>query len=346
MKRLKKSLPSSDSTLRSKGAFSPFARAFLRRVQNAAHTARLWESEKSFIVGVSGGPDSLCLLDVFVALAEKQQFRLHIAHVNYRLRGDESDLDEALVRERAAAYGIPCTVLRPKKTAKGNLEEALREQRYAFFERLRKKLGYDLVAVAHHEDDQAETVLLRLLRGSGLRGLSAMLPRNGWIVRPLLSMSRQDILRYLKDQKLPYREDESNTDQRFMRNRIRHELIPFIERGFQPNVRKVLARSASVIASDYSFIKTAHHQALKMAHASGKTVFSRDEAVTLPRALLARELRTLFVKFSGGKAPEKGIVDEWMKVLRSEKKKSQTVTTRGLKLERKGDRVTLLKSDR
>lgn len=264
--------------------------------------------------------------------------------MNYRLRGQESDRDEALVRERAAVYGIPCTVFRPKAGRKGNLEEILRDERYAFFERLRKKLGYDLVAVAHNEDDQAETVLFRLLRGAGLEGLSAMLPRNGYIVRPLLSMSRQDILRYLDEQKLSYREDESNKDRRFMRNRIRHGLIPFIERDFQPNIRKVLARSASVFATDYQLLATSPKRMTISRLEPGKAVFSRREALAVPQPLLTRELRTLFKEFSGGKAPEKGIIDEWMKALQSEKKKTQTVTMRGLKLERKGDRVTLLNS--
>lgn len=304
----------------------------------------MWKPGEGLIIGVSGGPDSLCLLDVLAALAEKQAFQLHIAHVNYRLRGAASDLDEVLVRERAAAYDIPCTVFRPKKTVKGNLEETLRDERYAFFERLRKKLGYGRVAVAHHEDDQAETVLLRLLRGAGLQGLAAMRSQSGAIIRPLLSMSRQDILQYLEERGLPYREDESNGDRRFMRNRIRHELIPLLERDFQPNIRKVLARSAAVIASDYELANKTSQGALTLAWKAGKVAFSRSEALALPPALLLRELRALFAVFSDGKMPEKGVMDEWLKALRSEKKKTQSVTVRGLKLERKGDTVTLLNS--
>ncbi len=157
-------------------------------------------------------------------------------------------------------------------------------------------------------------------------------------------MSRQDILQYLEERGLPYREDESNGDRRFMRNRIRHELIPLLERDFQPNIRKVLARSAAVIASDYELANKTSQGALTLAWKAGKVAFSRSEALALPPALLLRELRALFAVFSDGKMPEKGVMDEWLKALRSEKKKTQSVTVRGLKLERKGDTVTLLNS--
>jgi tRNA(Ile)-lysidine synthase len=318
----------------------------LKRVQNTNALLRLWSSEKRFVIAVSGGPDSLCLLDVFLLLSRKYRFDLHVAHVNYRLRGIASDRDETLVRERSALYGLPCTVFHPNKPVRGNLEEMLREQRYAFFERLRKRLGYDLVAVAHNEDDQAETLLLRLLRGSGLRGLSAMRARNERIIRPLLATSREDILHYLAERGLSYREDESNTDRQFLRNRIRHELIPLLERDFQPQAKKVLARTAATLAEEFALLENTSPATLQVEYLSNAALFSRAEAVALPAAILVRELRELFRVFSPGKSPEKGSIDEWVKALRSEKKKSQLVKARGLKLERKGDRVTLLKSDR
>lgn len=346
MKRSRRSPKLSGGTHPSpKGALTPFTRGFLRRVQNTNSLLRLWSHEKSFIVAVSGGPDSLCLLDVFSALSEKHGLKLHVAHVNYRLRGVASDQDEALVRERAAAYGLAITVFRPKKPAKGNLEEGLRDARYAFFERLRKKLGYDLIAVAHNEDDQAETLLLRLLRGAGLQGLSAMRAKSGAIIRPLLATSRQDILQYLRERRISYREDESNADRRFMRNRIRHELIPLLERDFQPRARKVLARTAATLAEEYALLESAAPAVLNIKINGRKASFSRAEAAELSPLALTRELRRLFVAFSPGKPPEKGGMDEWVKVIRSGKGKTQRVTLRGLKLERKGDKVTLLNSE-
>ena len=327
-----------------KDALTPFTRGFLRRVQNTNSLLRLWSDEKSFIIGVSGGPDSLCLLDVFRLLSEKHGFKLHIAHVNYRLRGAASDQDEALVRERAAKHNLPITVFRPKQPSKGNLEESLREERYAFFERLRQKLGYDLIVVAHNEDDQAETLLLRLLRGAGLQGLSAMRAKSGTVIRPLLTMSRQDILQYLHERDISYREDGSNADRRFMRNRIRHELIPLLERDFQARAKKVLARAAATLAEEYALLESAAPAVLDIKTSGRKVSFSRAEAVALPPLVLARELRRLFAAFSLGKPPEKGVVDEWMKAIRSGKGKVQRVDLRGLKLERKGDTVTLLNS--
>lgn len=337
MKRSKRSQTSSGSTRTSK-PLPAFCRAFVKRVQNSAFQQGLWNGGEKCIVAVSGGPDSLCLLDIFAYLGKKYRFSLHVAHVNYGLRGAASDLDEALVREQAGRYGIPVSVFRPKRTRRGNLEERLREERYAFFERLRKKLGYDVVAVGHHEDDQAETVLLRLLRGAGLEGLSAMRAKSGRVIRPLLAVSRLGILRYLKERGIKYREDESNLDRRFLRNRVRHELIPLLERDFQPNIRKVLARTASTIASDYDSFAAADRDFFGKAG-----TFSRWEALAMPESELARALRGR-IKALSGKAPAKGTVDECLKALKSTKKKPQTVVFGGLKLERKDDRVTLLKS--
>jgi tRNA(Ile)-lysidine synthase len=260
--------------------------------------------------------------------------------VNYRLRGKESDLDEALVRERAAAYGLELSVLRPKKPSLSNLEEQLRDIRYRFFEKVRAKQKASYIAVAHHRDDQAETFLLRLLRGSGLSGLSAMRPKSGHVVRPLIEMTRAEILRYLEERHLAFRTDESNTDTIFLRNRLRHELLPLLEREYQPNIRQTLADTAALLAEDYALFEQV---SLLQPKKDGKAMrFSAKSLLSLPEPLLRHQLRLFFRPLFGGKFPPKSVIDEILKLLKSTKNKPQRYTSAGLKIERKGDTVTLL----
>lgn len=312
----------------------------MKRVQNTVATHQLWSHKESFIVAVSGGPDSLCLLDILFLLSKKYDFALHVVHVNYSLRGKDSALDEALVKKQAAAYGLTLSVLRPKKMSSANLEEKLRDCRYQFFEKIRKQKKATLIAIAHHQDDQAETFLLRLLRGSGMRGLSAMRPKSGFVVRPLINTSRADILRYLKERSIPYRLDTSNDDPRFLRNRLRNEFIPLIEKEYQPKIKKVLADTAAILATDYAFLETLPTPILEETR--GVLQFSAAALITLPEALLKRELRTLLRPAFQEKSPPKGLIDEVLKVIRSTKNKHQSLTFRGLKIERKGDTVRLL----
>lgn len=316
-----------------------FVRSFLKRVLNTVAQYQLWNSKDSFIIAVSGGPDSLCLLDVLYLLSQKLHFSLHVAHVNYRLRGNDSELDEALVRERVALYDLPLSVLHPKITHSTNLEEKLRDIRYRFFEKVRLEQNATLIAVAHHEDDQAETFLLRLLRGSGTLGLSSMQPKRDRVVRPLLKQSRADILRYLNERGIPYRTDQSNSDPTFLRNRIRHELIPLLSRNYQPNITSTLAQTASLLAADSTFIEeiAAHHSRTLLQGTS----ISVTTLLKFPETLLTHMWRDL-IKKETGEFPSRGIITEIIKVLKSPKGKTQKVTFQGLKIVRKGDTVTLL----
>lgn len=319
---------------------TPFVRAFLKRVQNTVAKHRLWSKEESFIIGVSGGPDSLCLLDVFYLLSQKYDFVLHVAHVNYGLRGKNADLDETLVRERVAQYGLTLSVLHPKKIPKTNLEERLRDIRYRFFEKVRAQKKAALIAVAHHQDDQAETFLLRLLRGSGMRGLSAMQPKNGAIIRPLINTTRADILRYLKERQLSYRTDESNHASVFLRNRLRNQLIPLIEKEYQPKIKQILAETAMLLAADYQFFE----KQFSLPHTVSGTdlLFSVRTLQQFDEAHLRSQFRLLIQPIYKKKAPPKSVTDELLKVIWSTKNKSQRLTFHGLKVERKGDTVRLL----
>lgn len=340
MKPLRKRQTSSNIILsRSSSVTSPFVRVFLKRVQNTVATHSLWGKKESFIVAVSGGADSLCLLDILYLLSQKHGHILHVAHVNYRLRDKDSDLDEALIKKHVAAYGLTLSVLHPKKTSPSNLEEKLRDLRYRFFEKMRSKKNASLIAVAHHQDDQAETFLLRLLRGSGMQGLSAMLPKNNVVVRPLLDMSRDDILRYMKERALPYRTDRSNRDSKFLRNKVRHSLIPLLEREYQPQVKKILADTATLLAAEYALLE----QQFSLPHlvVSGNLVFSTETLQHFGETYLRQQFR-LLLRPAYKNSPPKGVIDEILKLLKSTKNKHHRIAFHGLKIERKGDTVTLL----
>jgi tRNA(Ile)-lysidine synthase len=319
---------------------TPFVRRFLKRVQNTVAKHQLWGPKESFIIAVSGGPDSLCLLDLLFLLSQKYDFTLHIVHVNYQLRDRDSDSDEELVRESATRYHIPLTVFHPKKTSRSNLEEKLRDIRYRLFEQVRTKKNATLIAVAHHEDDQAETFLLRLLRGSGMLGLSAMRPKNNFVIRPLIEMSRADILRYLKERDIPYRVDESNGDPTFLRNQLRRTLIPFIEERYQSNIKKILADTASLLATDYALLESL--PSFSSTNKSGIIEFSVANFQKLPESLARHELRLLLKPYYGEKSPPKGVLDEVQKLINSTKNKHQILKLPGLKIERKGAIVRLL----
>ncbi len=182
------------------------------------------------ILALSGGIDSMVLADLLL----KAKVEFVAAHCNFHLRGDESDGDDWFVRKFAEKRGIQCFVNHfetERYAAKHGLsiEMAARDLRYGWFERLRQQLGYDKIAVAHHADDQAETFFINLLRGAGLRGLKGMQPQNGVIIRPLLWASREQIRKYAVENHIVWREDHTNVESVYLRNRIRNQLLPVFD---------------------------------------------------------------------------------------------------------------------
>lgn len=201
------------------------------------------------ILGISGGADSVALLDLLVNM-DALQLHLIVAHVNHCLRGSESDEDEAFTANLAKQYGLQfenCRIdIRALMTKTGaSLEEAARNARYDFFAALRIKYDAKAIVTAHHSDDQAETFLLHLLRGAGSRGLACMpFKDNRSVIRPLLEISRKELLKHLYLRKLHWQEDSSNNDTTLLRNRIRHKLLPLLE-TYNPMLRKQLIITAS-----------------------------------------------------------------------------------------------------
>ncbi len=202
------------------------------------------------ILALSGGIDSMVLADLLL----KTKVEFVAAHCNFHLRGEESDGDERFVREFAEKNGVRCFVryFETEKYAAEqgiSIEMAARDLRYAWFEQLRQQLGYDKIAVAHHADDQAETFFINLLRGAGLRGLKGMLPQNGVIIRPLLWASREQIHQYAVENQIAWREDHTNAESVYLRNRIRNQLLPVFDE-LQKDAREGLYKSLEHLSAE------------------------------------------------------------------------------------------------
>lgn len=196
----------------------------------------------------------MVLLHLFVAVRERLGVDLAVAHLDHGLRGRRGERDREMVRRSSRALGLRCHVARVnvkrRATLQGeSIEEAGRHARYGFFDRLAVRYGYDHVCTAHHADDQSETVLARLVKGAGWRGLAGIRETRGLYVRPLLGFRRAELSAYASDRQVRFREDHTNRDTRYFRNRIRHDLLPLLRRRFDPKIDRHLEQIAR-IASD------------------------------------------------------------------------------------------------
>jgi tRNA(Ile)-lysidine synthase len=311
-------------------------RNLVKTIQNTIFQQQLFGRGAKIVVGVSGGPDSVCLLDVLAKIAPKADLELIIAHVNYGLRGKDSEKDQEFVARLAEKYKLITYGLQPA-IGKNSSENELRNIRYDFFEEVRKENNFDFIAVAHNADDQAETFLMRVIRGSGLQGLSGMKYKNNFIIRPLLGISRKEILEYLKKNNLSYRTDKTNSQNLFFRNKVRNNLIPYLEKNYNPTVRKTISDAVTSIADDYSFLEDYGQQLIgKHKELSVKNLLALHPA-------LQRRVLLLYIRRQQGnlKDIESAHIEEALKALRSTKGKNQVVVFKGLKLVRKGDKVII-----
>jgi tRNA(Ile)-lysidine synthase len=277
----------------------------LRQISHFIRANNLFSTGDTVVVAVSGGADSVALLDILVSLRDLS-LQLVVAHLNHMLRGDESDGDEEFVRNLARSYGLPFVARRVdvEEVARRegrSLEDAGRSARYAFFDEEATRQGAGSVALAHHADDQAETVLLRLLRGAGGSGLCAMAPRTaGRYVRPLLGVGRIEIEEYLRTRRIGWRDDSSNWDGRFLRNRVRNELIPYLA-CYNPAISERLAATAEALAADEEFLDAATEIAFARhaVHSAGRVTLCVPGARSELRGIRLRLYRRAILKAKG-----------------------------------------------
>lgn len=296
----------------------------LARIRRTIEREHLAPNGARALVALSGGADSVALLFLLRDLAAAGELTLAgAAHLNHQLRGTDADADEAFCGGLCERIAVPfiserADVAALARAQKRSVEDAARAVRYAFLERAADRMGADVIAVAHTRDDQAETFLLRLLRGAGTRGLAGIFPRRGRIVRPLLDVDRADVREYLARLGEPFREDVSNADVDIARNRVRHELLPFLQARFTPGIIDVLAREATLARHDDEFLQ---EQAIELARrivldedgsgpqasgfgrqASGVRMrLDVDALRSAPRALSTRVAHAALTRVGGGR---------------------------------------------
>lgn len=205
------------------------------------------------LIGVSGGPDSVTLLNVLLSFKKRYNLSFFIAHFNHMLRGKESDEDVNFVKNLAQELGLTfevksCNLIKIARKERLTLEEAARKYRYKFYLETTKKFKANKIALGHNADDQVETILMRFLRGSGLEGLMGIPPVRGKIIRPLIDCSREEIEEYCKENKIRYRLDSSNKEVVYFRNKIRLELLPLLSKGYNKNVKDIMLRLRIIIS--------------------------------------------------------------------------------------------------
>lgn len=260
-------------------------------VEEALRAGRRPRPGETVVVGLSGGADSVALLDVTATLGARDGFGVVAGHLDHGLRPASAE-DAAFCARLCRCLGVPLETARAdvrgrSRREKGGIEEAARRERYAFLRAVKGRHGAVAIAVAHTRDDQAETFLLHLLRGAGSAGLGAMRPVSGDVVRPMLEASRRDVSAHLQARGLDWREDETNADRSLLRNRARHELLPYLERRFNPKVREALARAAAVLADEAAVLA---EEGDSLVAGAGE----RDgDAVLLDRAALASVSRAV-----------------------------------------------------
>ena len=253
------------------------------------------------VVGLSGGPDSVCLLHVLRVISDTLPLHLEAAHLHHGLRGASADADEAFVRELCAALGVPLAVRRVDVGALAaatgrSVETCGRDERYAFLRETAGPGGF--VAVAHHRGDQAETVLMNLCRGAGLDGLQGMRPVSSDLLRPLLRTSRADILAYLDRHALAFRTDPTNLEPGATRTRVRLEVMPRLDAAFDGDVSERIASAADLLADDAALLDRLAVDALAaMRRSDGDVPCARLRLE--PRPLASRIVRRLYAEARG-----------------------------------------------
>lgn len=233
---------------------------FIQTVEKTIAAYGMLQPKDSVVIGVSGGPDSVALLHVLFLIAPRLSLKLGVAHLNHCLRHDDSDKDAQFVETLAKAYDLTCYTHKVDVRKYGienklSLEEAGRRVRYTFLNEVANTKQYNKIAVGHHSDDNAELILMNIFRGSGTQGLSGIPPVRGHkIIRPLIELNRPQIIEFLNQNKLKYVSDASNTDTKYLRNRVRHELIPWLESSYNPKISETLNRLSSILRSEEEWI--------------------------------------------------------------------------------------------
>ena len=254
------------------------------------------------LAAVSGGMDSIALAYILISLRQELKFNLAIANFNHQLRPEaeeEARFVADFAKENQITYFLGGADI-ASLANKGNLQEIARQQRYAYLRKVASKLQADSIAVAHHSNDQAETVLMHILRGSGLSGIAAMSPGKNDLIRPLLFASRADIAEFVALHNLPYREDASNASTKYLRNKIRHQLMPTLEE-YNPNIQDTLTSTADICRAEDELLDDLAENSLAELWLNETSALEKQGFDQLPRALQRRVVRKAYTMIMGEK---------------------------------------------
>jgi tRNA(Ile)-lysidine synthase len=273
--------------------------ALLHKIQGTIDRHRMLAAGDIVVLAVSGGIDSMAMFHLLLRLRTRYHISLHVAHLNHDLRGTESAEAANFVRRQCETHQIPVTITTAEgRTLRdrgvGSLQAAARDLRYRCLEQVADEQGATRIALGHHRNDQAETVLMNLLRGSGVRGLGGIPPVRGRIIRPLIDCSREEIERYVRQQGIPYVEDSSNQVLLYSRNRIRLELLPELAKRYNPRVVHAMANAATILEAEDALLNAMAEKELRavlISRSPEELVLSIPRMATLPSALRWRIIR-------------------------------------------------------
>ena len=288
----------------------------IEKVKETIKKYNLIDKDEKILVGVSGGPDSIAL----VTILHKLGYNLCVAHINHGLR-ENAILDEEYVLEYCKKINIPCFIKKAnlnENSENMSIEEAGRKIRYDFFNEILMQENCTKIATAHNSNDNAETIIMNMIRGSGLSGLKGIEPKRNNIIRPLIKISRKEIIKYCEENQITPRHDESNDETIFTRNKVRLELIPYIEKNINSNVINNINRMSEIISDEEKFISNQTEKAYKeiiLKETNEKLVCNLKIFNKLDIVLKRRIILKLIIKILGNaKDIEKVHVDDIVKL--------------------------------
>jgi tRNA(Ile)-lysidine synthase len=280
--------------------------SFLKRIEQVLKD--LIAPGDKVLVGVSGGADSIALLHVLHWFSRIQNYSLIVVHINHMARGKDSDADAGFVESVAEKLKLPFYLKKidvgiERLQLKTSFQDAARIIRYQFFEETLQATGGNKIALGHSADDQVETILMNIVRGTGLKGLTGIPQVRGYIIRPFLKIHRNDLEIYLEEKDISFRDDSSNSDKKYLRNRIRHELIPHLE-TYNPNVKKCLQEMSGIAREEDSLlsqmVRDIFNQKSRFLEGNEKNiVWGIDDFQSYPSALRQRLVREIFCRITG-----------------------------------------------
>lgn len=321
----------------------------IKKFKDLVFREKLIAPSDKIVIGISGGSDSVALATLLLSLQKSYQLNLHLVHINYHLRGQESEEDEIFVEEFAQKNYLPLEVIHYQpansKSRRGNLEERLRDFRYQAFEKIRQAKKFNWLAVGHQRDDQTETFLLNLFRGAGLKGLAGMKLKDETrkIIRPLLRFSKKELQTFLRQRGEKWREDSSNQNNDLFRNKIRNELIPLLEKEYSSNFGQKINQTSQQLADCHQLLENLAKERFSTvvnAPHKNEAIIALNEFLQLPKSLQAEIFRQIITTLRGDLLDiDYGHFREFNKLVNSCKGKNPEMLFKQIKIIKRGNQA-------